>query len=107
MRESPALNVLGRLLEAGAVCSYHDPYVPSVSVGGRRQGDIPRVQQSEGRPHLSSVELTDEVLAAADCVVILTPHAGIDYDAAVTAAPLVFDAVGITREHRIPHVVLL
>jgi UDP-N-acetyl-D-glucosamine dehydrogenase len=107
VRESPALNVLGRLLDAGAVCSYHDPYVPSVDVGGRRQGDVPRVRVPEERPHLTSVELTGEVLAAADCIVILTPHPGIDYDAAMAAGPLVFDAVGVTRDHRHPHVVLL
>ena len=107
VRESPALNVLGRLLDAGAVCSYHDPYVPSVDVGGRRQGDIPRVRPDEDRPRLSSVELDEEVLAGADCVVILTPHPTIDYAAAIGAAPLIFDAVGVTRGQRASNVVLL
>jgi UDP-N-acetyl-D-glucosamine dehydrogenase len=107
VRESPALNVLGRLLDAGAVCSYHDPYVPSVDVGGRRHSDIPRVGPDEERPQLSSVELDEETLAAADCVVILTPHPSIDYAAAIAAAPLIFDAVGVTRDQRASHVVLL
>ena len=35
--------------------------------------------------------------ADADCVVILTAHPDIDYEAVVDAAPLVFDAVGATR----------
>ena len=51
--------------------------------------------------------LTTELLAGADCVVILTAHPGIDYDAVVDAAPLVFDAVGVTRRGRAGNVVLL
>ena len=107
VRESPALNVLGRLLGAGARCSYHDPYVPSVDVGGRRHEDLPRVHPEEDRPRLASVELNDEVLANADCVVILTAHPSIDYGAAIDAAPLVFDAAGVTRGTRAANVVLL
>ena len=38
---------------------------------------------------------------------ILTAHPGIDYDAVVDAAPLVFDAVGVTRRRRADNVVLL
>src|SRR5439155_14751996 len=30
VRESPSLIVMERVARAGAVCSYHDPYVPSV-----------------------------------------------------------------------------
>ena len=110
VRESPALRVLERLFAAGADCSYHDPYVDTVQLGGRRRGDVPRLPpgaRDDQLIKLSSVELDDEVLAAADCVVVLTAHPGIDYDAAVAAAPLVFDAVGVTREHRAAHVVLL
>ncbi len=107
VRESPALNVLGRLLSAGAICSYHDPYIPSVDVGGRRQGDQPLCLPHENRPRLASVELSDEVLASTDCLVILTAHPTIDYAAAVAAAPLVFDAAGVTRGKRADKVVLL
>ena len=107
VRESPALNVLGRLLAAGALCSYHDPYVPSVEVGGRRQGDLPRVLPVEERPRLTSVELSHEVLASTDCLVILTAHPTLDYGAAIDAAPLVFDAAGVTRGSRAANVVLL
>ena len=107
VRESPALNVLGRLLAAGAQCSYHDPYVPSVEVGGRRPSDLPQVHPGEDRPRLTSVELSDELLAATDCLVILTAHPTLDYRATVEAAPLVFDAAGVTRGTRSDNVVLL
>jgi UDP-N-acetyl-D-glucosamine dehydrogenase len=94
VRESPALNVLDRLLRAGADCVYHDPHVRSVSVCGNRA-------------RMESVPLDDELIAGADCVVVLTAHPGIDYASVVAHAPLVFDATGVTRPWRSPHVVLL
>ena len=110
VRESPALSVLQRLVAAGADCSYHDPYVPRAVIAGRRQGDFSRVDpdtRTEDLPFLESVPLSRDVLTGADCVVILTAHPDIDYDAVVSAAPLVFDAVGVTRHHRADNVVLL
>jgi nucleotide sugar dehydrogenase len=104
VRESPALAVLQRLVASGADCGYHDPYVASAVVGGRRATDVIRADEPV---RLESEPLTDTLLADADCVVILTPHPGIDYRHVVAAAPLVFDAVGVTREYRAPHVVLL
>ncbi|HEV7863752.1 MAG TPA: nucleotide sugar dehydrogenase [Acidimicrobiia bacterium] len=92
VRESPALNVLQRLVAAGADCVYHDPFVPSAVVGGVEQESVP---------------LSEQLLAEADCVVILTAHPGIDYDAIVDLAPLVFDAIGATRHYRADNVVLL
>jgi UDP-N-acetyl-D-glucosamine dehydrogenase len=110
VRESPALNVMQRLVAAGADCIYHDPYVPRAVTAGRRQGDFRRVDpaaRTEELPYLESVPLTKELLAGADCVVILTAHPDIDYDFVISAAPLVFDAVGVTRHHRAENVVLL
>jgi UDP-N-acetyl-D-glucosamine dehydrogenase len=110
LRESPALNVLQRLIAAGADCAYHDPFVPSAVTAGRRQGDFVQVAPhvpSEALPRLASAALTPELLAGADCVVILTPHPEIDYDTVIGSAPLVFDAVGVTRTTRAANVVLL
>jgi UDP-N-acetyl-D-glucosamine dehydrogenase len=97
VRESPALNVLQRLAAAGADCVYHDPFVPSVILDGHGPDEI----------RLGSVPLSEGILAGADCVVILTAHPEIDYEAVVAAAPLVFDASGATRHCRADHVVLL
>ena len=110
VRESPALSVLQRLVAAGADCSYHDPYVASVALAGRRAADAvalgPDTATSD-LPWSESTPLTDELLASVDCVVILTPHSEVDYDAVIDRAPLVFDAVGVTRSRRAGHVVLL
>ena len=98
VRESPALTVLQRLVAAGSDCVYHDPFVPAAVLDGRDQRD-PVV--------LESVQLSEALLRDADCVVILTAHPGIDYNAVVDVAPLVFDASGATRHCRAENVVLL
>jgi UDP-N-acetyl-D-glucosamine dehydrogenase len=110
VRESPALAVLHRFIEAGADVSYHDPFVANVAIGGRRHNDpikLPADTPVSELPRLHSVALDGPTLAAADCVVVLTPHPGIDYDEVVASSALVFDAVGVTRAHRHPNVVLL
>jgi UDP-N-acetyl-D-glucosamine dehydrogenase len=84
-RESPSLTVLQRLADGGARVSYHDPFVPELSVSGRR---------------LKSRPLTPKVLGEQDCVVILTAHSSIDFAKVVASSPLVFDSRGVTRGTR-------
>jgi len=91
-RESPALDVMHLLLQAGARVRYHDPFVPGLSVRDRR---------------LVSVALTDSALRAADCVVILTSHRQIDYSRVTRLARLVFDARNATRGIRSRKVIRL
>jgi UDP-N-acetyl-D-glucosamine dehydrogenase len=92
VRESPAVAVVEKLARSGATCSYHDPFVPRVDL----LGEV-----------LRSVPLEREVLAAQDCVAILTAHSEIDYGAVVRAASLVFDARGVTRQIPASKAVLL
>jgi UDP-N-acetyl-D-glucosamine dehydrogenase len=75
-RESPALEVLGRLRAKGAEVAYADPYVPSVLLDGHA---------------LKAVALTDDDLASADCAIILTDHQEFDYRRIVERADLVVD----------------
>jgi UDP-N-acetyl-D-glucosamine dehydrogenase len=82
VRESAPVAVLELLRKGGATVSYHDPYVPALSVGGK---------------DLTSAKLTKAAIEAADCVVILTAHDGIDWAALVKGAKLVFDTRGVTR----------
>jgi len=110
VRESPALAVLHRLMEAGADVRYHDPHVPEVVIGGQRHDDpikLPPGTPPEQLPRLHSVDLDAAALADADCVVILTAHPGVDYSSVAAAASLTFDAVGVTRTVRQANVVLL
>jgi UDP-N-acetyl-D-glucosamine dehydrogenase len=79
MRESPALKVISLLLERGAKVTYHDPHVVELEPGHGL--DVP----------MSSVELTDEAMAASDAVVVVTAHSGIDWQHVADTAPLVVD----------------
>jgi UDP-N-acetyl-D-glucosamine dehydrogenase len=72
-RESPAVKLIALLQNAGSEVAYHDPHVPSFTQNGLS---------------LSSVALEP---AAYDCVVVVTNHSGIDYDALVEDAVLVVD----------------
>jgi UDP-N-acetyl-D-glucosamine dehydrogenase len=73
VRESPALKIISLLRNAGADLAYHDPHVASIRVNG------------------------DELASAAyepgayDCVVVVTDHSALDYDALVDEAQLVVD----------------
>jgi UDP-N-acetyl-D-glucosamine dehydrogenase len=71
VRESPALKMIELLREEGAEVSYHDPFVPE----------------------LPELDLRSSALDAggADCVVIVTAHSGIDFDALADRATLVVD----------------
>jgi UDP-N-acetyl-D-glucosamine dehydrogenase len=80
IRESPALDILRLLAEKGARVSYFDPLVPR----------LPQREWS-GELDLESTPLEREMLAAFDCVAIVTDHRGIDYEALAAAAPLVVD----------------
>jgi UDP-N-acetyl-D-glucosamine dehydrogenase len=84
-RESPALAVLERLAASGAKVSYHDPYVPSVTIGGRT---------------LRSLSLGPKLLSMQDCVAVLTAHSVVDFADIVGHASLVFDTRGVTRGAR-------
>jgi len=64
LRESPALDIIKLLEGQGAKVSYHDPFVPAFT--------------EDGHAHIS-VDLTAEAVAAADCVMIVTDHVGLDY----------------------------
>jgi UDP-N-acetyl-D-glucosamine dehydrogenase len=93
-RESPAFEILDHLLRLGAVVSYHDPHIPAA----------PAMRSWPDLPPLESVPLTDETLAAADAVILVTDHSGVDYDRVLRHAPLIVDTRGVFREPA-PHVV--
>ena len=75
-RESPARPIARKLLQRGAVLSYHDPFVESWQVDGR---DIPRAA--------SPTE-------AADLTILLQPHSTYDLAAIAARAHLLFDTRG-------------
>jgi UDP-N-acetyl-D-glucosamine dehydrogenase len=78
IRESPALKILELLEELGAQVVYHDRYVPELPGLGLRSTAL------------------EDALDGADLVLIVTAHAGIDYDAIVARVDCVLDLRGVT-----------
>jgi UDP-N-acetyl-D-glucosamine dehydrogenase len=66
VRESPALSIIDRLRNKGCDVQYHDPFVADVRFDDAHAAFT-------GEP-LASIDLTDEEIKKADCVVIVTDH---------------------------------
>jgi UDP-N-acetyl-D-glucosamine dehydrogenase len=90
IRESPALRIIEVLSGRGGIVSYHDEYVPSLPMLG-----------------LESVTLDDDVVAAADAVVLVTAHPRIDHLSIAARSALFVDLRGVTRGMRVENLVRL
>lgn len=91
VRESPALDVIHLLSKRGAKVTYSDPYVPSIQVEQT-------TYTADGNPDL---------IAQADCVVIITDHKSIDYAALVENAQLIVDTRNALKNIQSPKIVRL
>ena len=78
MRESPAVEIIELLQQAGARVEYHDPHVLHLPKMRRHQLE------------LNSVPL-DAGLSSYDAAVVVTDHAAVDYAAVGQAVPLIID----------------
>jgi UDP-N-acetyl-D-glucosamine dehydrogenase len=85
VRESPAITIIELLLAKGARVAYHDPHIPR----------LPKMRRS--RLSMASTPLTAGLLKGQDCVVIVTDHDALDYQAVVDKARLVVDTRDVTR----------
>ena len=83
-RDSPTLEIMEQLNEKGATILYHDPYIPSLNIGNKT---------------FATTNITEDLLAEVDCVMILTDHSVIPLNKILTHASLVFDARNITKGH--------
>lgn len=92
-RDSPTLEIIEQFREKGAKVSYHDPYIPRLTIAGQL---------------MTNTELTEKMLREMDCVIILTDHSNIPLDKILHHAPLVFDTRNVTKGHHgTSHVVRL
>lgn len=85
VRESPALDIIQGLRQHQAIVSYHDPYVPSLTID-----DL----------ELNAVTLSDELLAQVSCVVIVTNHNEYDWEWIAEKAPLIVDTRNAIQEEK-------
>jgi UDP-N-acetyl-D-glucosamine dehydrogenase len=79
MRESPALKIIDLLMEKGVRVLYHDPHVPKLEPTRKHRFD------------LKSSSLTEDLLRAADCVLLVTDHKDVDYQLVASTAELIVD----------------
>lgn len=76
LRESPALDIIRRLVRAGAQVAFHDPYVDKIDEKG---------------VDLVRTDITPQTLRDFDLVAIITPHSQYDWNAIVENANRIFD----------------
>ncbi len=81
-RESPAIRIIEFLQADGVTLTYHDPFVSEIQVKAKT---------------FYSQDLTEELIAQADLVIITTDHSQIDYVNLVQKAKAVLDTRGVTR----------
>ncbi len=81
-RESPSLKLIELLYKRGAKISYNDPYIPEIQLSNDT---------------LASMDMTEEQLTSADCVVIAAAHSCYNLEQVALQSRLVFDAIGATR----------
>jgi len=82
-RESPALAVYEELKKVGADVSYYDPWVSEFRHHGKSCSSIP--------------ELTAEVLAEADLVMVTCAHTNVDYELVQKNAKAIFDTKNVMK----------
>lgn len=81
-RESPAMDVIAQFEKTHAHVEYHDPYVPTAVIEGKKMRSVP---------------LTPATAKKYDCVVIVTNHSCVDYEMVIKHAKLVFDTRNATK----------
>ncbi|MEK3808723.1 nucleotide sugar dehydrogenase [Bacillus sp. FSL H8-0547] len=82
IRDSTAVEVFETIAESETDVSYHDPFIPVMTIHGKEY---------------KSIDLTEEVLKEADIVVILTDHTQIPLDLIAQHASIIFDTRNVTK----------
>jgi len=85
-RESPSFRLIELLGQRGANISYNDPHVPL----------LPKMRSFDVE-QLASIELSADVLASQDCVLIATDHSCYDFEMIAKHAPLIVDTRNATQ----------
>jgi len=85
LRESPALEIIKKLEQEGAIVSYYDPYIPKFI--------------NNGKEYKSLGKLSEEEIKEKDIVVITTDHTKIDYEMVAENAKAVFDTRNAIKDN--------
>ncbi|MHA1344411.1 MAG: nucleotide sugar dehydrogenase, partial [Promethearchaeota archaeon] len=83
LRESPALEMIKKLEEEGAIVSYYDPYISNFTTNGKE--------------YKSLKELTAEEIKEKDIIIITTAHTNVNYEMVVKNAKAIFDTRNVVK----------
>lgn len=82
-RESPAIHVIDELHKVGAEVDFYDPWVSEYRENGKTMKGLD--------------EITPEIVAGYDLVMITTGHTNVDYDMVQKNAKAIFDTKNVTK----------
>jgi len=85
IRESPALEIIKKLEEEGAIVSYYDPYIPDFTTNEKE--------------YKSLKKLTEEEIKAKELIIITTNHSTVNYEMVVKNAKAVFDTRNAIKDN--------
>lgn len=91
VRESPALDIITLLRRLGARVTFSDPYVSRIQIDGN---------------FIESLDMLSSAKAA-DCVVIVTDHTGVDYRSVIEHSKLIIDTRNALKGFRSDKIVRL
>lgn len=85
LRESPALDIIEKLLDQDMHVDYHDPFLPS----------LPKTRKYNLK--LDSIDLTAENVKKYDCILLITDHDNVDYNLLIESGTMIIDTRGRLR----------
>lgn len=85
LRESPALEIIKKLEQEGAIVSYYDPYIPEFT--------------NNKKEYKSLKELTKEEIKNKDIIIITTAHTAVDYKIVAENAKAIFDTRNVIKDN--------
>ena len=85
-RESPAIRVIKELRDVGAVVDFYDPWVVEYRENGENAKGL--------------LQITPEIIAEYDLVMITTAHSNVDYEMVQKNAKIIFDTKNVTKNLR-------
>ena len=83
-RESPALDIIDTVIQKGGKVTYNDPHIPAVKTNAGNQ--------------LESIELNEQTLKKADCVVLTTNHSAFDVEFIQKHAKMIVDMRNMIKD---------
>jgi len=89
-RESPALDIIELLNQAGSKISYFDPFVANLDYNGLSLGSVK--------------ELKSEILIDHDACVIITDHSNVDYNLIANNSKLIIDTRNVFENFEGDHI---